>query len=234
MKKSALFGIAALGMAAVGVPHAFATIEVTLNGHVIGLSSPNSFMSSSSYAGFSWTGLNVTVSPLSAGGYQLSFAVAGLTSSNTGSSVANFVAYDNAITLPTQMGINQIQGDVTANVTNGNSAESVVSSGQLNPSSANGGSTLPLTLNFANNNLSAGYSATGTSVSTNAADNMNTIELLTSDSVTLSPNTSVNTVNSVINATTTAVTTPEPATLALFAVGGLALLAGARRRKNQV
>lgn len=32
---------------------------------------------------------------------------------------------------------------------------------------------------------------------------------------------------------TSSVTTPEPATLALFAVGGLALLVGARRRKNK-
>ncbi len=233
MKKSALFGFVALGMAAVGVPHAFATIEVTLNGHVIGLSSPNSFVSSSSYAGFSWTGLNVTTSTTSSGTYQLSFAVAGLTSTNSGNTTANFVAYDNAITLPTNVGINQIQGDVTANVTDGTSSESVMSSGQLNPNSSSGGSTTLPAVQFISIPGLEAYSETGPMVNTNPADNKGTIELQTSDSVTLSPTTSINSVNSVISASTTAVTTPEPATLALFAVGGLALLAGARRRKNQ-
>ena len=70
-------------------------------------------------------------------------------------------------------------------------------------------------------------------VATTAANNMGTIELLTSDSVALAPSTMVNSINSVIIASTTAVTTPEPATLALFALGGLALLVGARRRGNK-
>ncbi len=200
MKKSALFGIAALGMAAVGVPHAFATIEVSLNGHVIGLSSPNSFVSSSSYAGFSWSGLNVTESVTS-------------------------------ITLPTNMGINAIQGDVTVNVTNGTSSESVMSGGQLNPLSSGGTATVP-TVNFVSDPNLKAYSATGPVVSTIAANNMGTIELLTSDSVALSSSTTINSVNSVIIATTTSVPVPAPATLGLFAVGGLALLVGARRRKT--
>jgi hypothetical protein len=232
MKKSALFGIAALGMAAVGVPHAFATIEVTLNGHVIGLSSPNSFVSSSSYGGFSWSGLNVTESVTSSGAYQLSFTVTGLSSSNSGVATANFQATDDAITLPAHMGINTIQGDVTANVTNGTTSESVMSGGQLNPLSSGGSTTLP-TITFVNNPNLQAYSETGPMVSTIAANNMGTIELLTSDSVAISSTTGINSVNSVISASTTAVTTPEPATLALFAVGGLALLVGARRRKNK-
>jgi hypothetical protein len=232
MKKSALFGITALGMAAIGIPHAFATIEVTLNNHVIGLSSPNSFVSSSSYGGFAWSGLNVTESVTSSGAYQLSFTVTGLTSTNSGVTTANFQATDNSIMLPSNMGINAIQGDVTANVTNGTTSESVMSGGQLNPLSSGGTATVP-TITFASNPNLQAYSETGPMVSTTAANNMGTIELLTSDSVSMSPTTLVNSVNSVISASTVAVTTPEPATLALFAVGGLALLAGARRRKNK-
>ncbi len=231
MKKSALFGIAALGMAAVGVPHAFATIEVSLNGHVIGLASPNSFVSSSSYAGFSWSGLNVTESVTSSGAQQLSFTVTGLTSSNPGVATANFQATDDSITLPTNMGINAIQGDVTVNVTNGTSSESVMSGGQLNPLSSGGTATVP-TVNFVSDPNLKAYSATGPVVSTIAANNMGTIELLTSDSVALSSSTTINSVNSVIIATTTSVPVPAPATLGLFAVGGLALLVGARRRKT--
>lgn len=232
MKKSALFGITALGMAAIGIPHAFATIEVTLNNHVIGLSSPNSFVSSSSYGGFAWSGLNVTESVTSSGAYQLSFTVTGLTSTNSGVTTANFQATDNSIMLPSNMGINAIQGDVTANVTNGTTSESVMSGGQLNPLSSGGTATVP-TITFASNPNLQAYSETGPMVSTTAANNMGTIELLTSDSVSMSPTTLVNSVNSVISASTVAVTTPEPATLALFAFGGLALLAGARRRKNK-
>ena len=232
MRKSALFGIAALGMAAVGVPHAFATIEVTLNGHVIGLASPNSFASSSSYGGFSWSGLNATESVTSSGAYQFSFTITGLTSSNSGTTTANIQAWDDNITLPTHMGINQIEGDVTANITNGTSSESVTSGGQLNPATS-GGSTMLPTINFVNNSGLEGYSGTGPVVATSAANNMGTIELLTSDSVTLAPSTMVNSINSVIIASTTAVTTPEPATLALFALGGLALLVSTRRRSNK-
>ena len=232
MKKSALFGITALGMAAVGVPHAFATIEVTLNGHVIGLSSPNSFESSSSYAGFSWTGLNVTTGTNGSGTY-LSFAVAGLTSSNASTSTANFVAFDDAITLPAHAGVSQIQGDMTASAFDGTSVGSINSSGQLNPSSANGGSTTLPAVQLVSASGLQSYSETGPFVSTNAADNMGTIKLQTSDSVTFASSTSFNTVNSVIYATTASVPTPEPATLGLFAVGGLALLVGARRRKNK-
>lgn len=232
MRKSALFGIAALGMAAVGVPHAFATIEVTLNGHIIGISTPNSFASSSSYGGFSWTGTAVNESVTSSGAYQLSFTINGLATTNSGVATANFQAWDNSITLPTGVGINQIQGDVTANVTNGTSSESVSSGGQLNPATS-GGSTMLPTINFVSSPGLEAYSGTGPMMATSASNNMGTIELLTSDSVALSRSTMVNSVNSVIIASTTVVTTPEPATLALFALGGLALLVGARRRGNK-
>jgi hypothetical protein len=49
----------------------------------------------------------------------------------------------------------------------------------------------------------------------------------------MNPATYLNAGSLTTNLSDSSVPTPEPATLAIFAVGGLALLAGARRRKNK-
>ncbi|MGC8625641.1 MAG: PEP-CTERM sorting domain-containing protein, partial [Phycisphaerae bacterium] len=49
----------------------------------------------------------------------------------------------------------------------------------------------------------------------------------------LNPATTLTAGSLTTNLDSTPITTPEPATLALFAVGGLALLVGTRRRHNR-
>ena len=80
---------------------------------------------------------------------------------------------------------------------------------------------------------SPGYPSTSvgyTSLGQNLSAYTGTLTLNTSTSLTIDSGMRVNGTDAVMNLNTTTVGTPEPATMGLFAVGGLALLAMGRRR----
>ena len=237
--------VTTLGMVTVGMPNAFATPTLTVtvgsNTGTIALGTPTASGSyttynvgSGAYRNFSWRTVEVEVGNTTfSGSYLLSLTIQGLTQSTAGSQTATFNLVDSDFTLPLNQGIGTIQNDVSANVSAGKSSESILSSGALNPSSVNGTiNTLP-TITFSNNLNLQSYSQYGSSVTTNAALNMGNFTLETTAAVTLVNNSAVLSVNPAIIASPVSVPTPEPATLALFAVGGLALLAGSRRRHNR-
>ncbi len=236
MKTATLFGIAAMSLTTLGAASAFATPTLTVtvgsysaNPSFISLGSGNYYTGPSQVGGVSWGDITAAASdPTSSGAYQLSLTIHNLSNGNSGSSTVNFVASDNGFTLPANQGIGQIQANLTTNVTSGTTAESIASGGSVNSDS-----TTLSTISFVSATGLAEYGQTGSTVSINAASNIGTVTLGTSDSLTLSHGTLINSVNSVVLATPTTVTTPEPATLALFAVGGLALLAAGRRHKSR-
>ena len=243
MKKSALFGIAAMGMAVAGVPAAFATPTLTVtvgsNTGTIALGTPTASGSyttynvgSGAYGDFSWRTVEVEVGNTTfSSSYLLSLTIQGLTQSTAGSQTATFNLVDSDFTLPLNQGIGTIQNDVSANVSAGKSSESILSSGALNPSSVNGTiNTLP-TITFSNNPNLQSYSQYGSPVTTNAALNMGNFTLETTAAVTLVNNSAVLSVNPAIIASPVSVPTPEPAPLALVGLGGMALLLIRRHKR---
>ncbi len=243
MKKSALFGIAAMGMAVAGVPAAFATPTLTVtvgsNTGTIALGTPTASGSyttynvgSGAYGDFSWRMVEVEVGNTTfSSSYLLSLTIQGLTQSTAGSQTATFNLVDSDFTLPLNQGIGTIQNDVSANVSAGKSSESILSSGALNPSSVNGTiNTLP-TITFSNNPNLQSYSQYGSPVTTNAALNMGNFTLETTAAVTLVNNSAVLSVNPAIIASPVSVPTPEPAPLALVGLGGMALLLIRRHKR---
>ena len=179
-----------------------------------------------SSSGFSWSDLTVTPSVISESGfdvYQLSLEVDSLTNSGTLASIA-FQSDYTGYNLPAAV---LLQGSLSADVSNGSSSDGISYSGAVADSGGSPSATLgPWSEALATSPYSQGYQYTDP-VDIQSYGIAGATDLTTIGGAEFANGTTVNSLNPV-----TDVTTPEPATLALFVLGGLALLWPRRKRRK--
>ena len=242
MKKSALFGIVAMGMAVAGVPAAFATPTLTVT--VVGTPGsdtpaftnlsvylgPGSYgVGPGTWGGFSWNSILTHVSAT-----QFTVDLSSVTNGNSGNSngTITFAISDSGIS-GTNILSAQASGGTTA--TDASSTQtvdlnsSVYSSSMAILASQDSGaiglnSVVPILPSS-----SVVYNSHGVNLSSSSS----TLTVTNTFTLAMNPTTTLTAGSLTNNLNSSSVPTPEPATLALFAVGGLALLAGSRRRHNR-
>ena len=240
MKTATLFGIAAMGMAAVGATNAFATpvIQVTVGNHtatptVTALGSGTYYFAASTtpVGGFSWGGglalVNATTN-------QFTVDLTTVTNGNSGNSNASisFVGEESISDL-NAMSMQAAGATIATGATSNQTVDfnsSVVS--QI-PSTLAYQDSGALGLNSMTSPVSPSSSISYNSVGANLAAFSGQLTIINTITLSINPGSSLNSGSLVTNISDTAVTTPEPATLALFAVGGLALLTVGRRNKSR-
>ncbi len=241
MNKTMLFGMAALGLAAVGVPQAFATptLTVSVNGGPatpVGVADLSAYLGAGTYGalpgsldGFSWGGILLETPT---GANQFTLNLTSVSNGNLSTGTITFVA-SNSISDPTAQSMQPSGGATASNATSFQTVDfnsSVYSSTPTLLASRDSG---VLGLNSPTNptfpNSSVPFNSPGANLGTFSGN------LTLDNTITLSLNPAASLTGGLLtdSLSNSAIPTPEPATLALFAVGGLALLAGARRRKNQ-
>ncbi len=240
MKTATLFGIAAMGLVTASAGNSFATpvLQVTVGSHtavptLVASASGTYYFAPSTTAlgGFSWGGAIVQVNPVT---NQFTLDLTTVTNGNTGASNGTiiFLAEEN-ISDPSAL---SIQASGTAIGTSATSNQTV----DFNSSVT---SNIPTVLAFqdpgamefnsmtspSNTSSSVNYNSTGANLAAFSGE----LTVINQVTLALNPTSSLTSGSLVTNISNTAVTTPEPATLALFAVGGLALLAVGRRNKSR-
>lgn len=244
MRKSALFGIAALGMAAVGAPQAFATptLTVTTTGggsYSASLSNLSAFLGSGTYGigshslgGFTWGGVIAHV-----GTNQFTVDVSSVSNGNSGSS-NSMISFAITQTGFSGTGIVSMQASGGTTATNASNLQTVdfnASASSPSPAVLLGSQDSgTLGLNSPVPAIPSSSVAFSPLHGVNLTGSSSTLTLTNTLTLEINPASSLNAGSLTTNLSSASVPTPEPATLALFAAGGLALLAGTRRRKNKV
>ena len=179
-----------------------------------------------SSSGFSWSDLTVTPSVISESGfdvYQLSLEVDSLTNSGSLASIA-FQSDYTGYNLPAAV---LLQGSLGADVSNGSSSDGISYSGAVADSGGSPSASLgSWSEALATNPYSQGYQYTDP-LNIQRYGIAGPTDITTIGGAEFANGTTVNSLNPV-----TDVTTPEPATLALFVLGGLALLWPRRKRRK--
>ena len=240
MKTATLFGIAAMGMTAVGATNAFATpvIQVTVGNHtatptVTALGSGTYYFAASTtpVGGFSWGGglalVNATTN-------QFTVDLTTVTNGNSGNSNASisFIG-EESISDPNAMSMQAAGATIATGATSNQTVDfnsSVVS--QI-PSTLAFQDSGAMGLNSMTSPVSPSSSISYNSVGANLAAFSGQLTIINTITLSINPSSSLNSGSLVTNISNTAVPTPEPATLALFAFGGLALLAAGRRNRSR-
>ena len=238
MKTATLFGIAAMGMAALGATNAFATpvLQVTVGSNTVtptalSLGSGAYYFAASSapLGGFSWSGVLVQTN---AATNQFTLGLTGVTNGNTGNSNAtiSFIA-EESITDPNAQ---SMQAAGTAVATGATSAQTVDFNSAIAssiPSSLGFQDSGSLGLNSVGSPTSPSSSVAYSSPGTNLGAFSGQLTVINTIALTINPSTAINPTTLVTNISDSTIPVPEPAALALFAVGGLTLLAAGRRNK---
>jgi len=240
MKTATLFGIAAMGMAAAGATNAFATpvLQVTVGSHtatptVTALGSGTYYFAASTtpVGGFSWGGVLAQVNATT---NQFTVDLTTVTNGNTGNSngTISFIAEEN-ISDPNAQSMQAAGGTIATGATSNQTVDfnsSVVSS---IPSTLAFQDSGAMGLNSMSSPTSPSSSIAYNSVGANLAAFSGELTVINTVTLSINPSASLTSGSLTTNISNTAVPTPEPATLALFAVGGLALLAAGRRNKSR-
>ena len=241
MKTATLFGIAAMGLVTASAGNSYATpvLQVTVgnntaNPTVTPLGSGTyayAYSGPTPLGGFSWDpGMMV----VNAATNQFTLFLNNVTNGNTGGSnkTINFLAEENisdANALSMQAAGTTIATYATSNQTvdfNSSVTSNIPSVLAFQDSGAMG-------LNSATSPTNPSSSVASSSPGANLAAFSGELTIINQITLSLNPTASLTTGSLVTNISNSAVTTPEPATLALFAVGGLALLAVGRRNKSR-
>jgi hypothetical protein len=235
MKTTALVGIAAMGILAAGVSSATATpvLQVTVgsnapvNETATSLGSGTYYFSASTSGTFTWGGVLAFVN---AATNQFTLALSPVATTSTGT--ISFVAQE-VITDPNALSI-QASGATTATDATSNQTVDFNSAVISNiPSSLGSEDSGMLGLNSAMSPTSPSSSIAYNSNGVNLAAFSGPLTVQNTITLSLNSAASLNVGSLTTNISNTSVPTPEPATLALFAVGGLALLAAGRRNKKR-
>ncbi len=239
MKTATLFGIAAMGLTTFGVAGAFATPTLTIttpSGPTTeAFTNVSAYLGAGSYValpgnfgGFSWGGIVEQI-----GSTQITTNLTSVSTSNAGNNTITFAVADSGIS-GTGVVSMQSSGGVTA------TGASSIQTADLNGSVYSSSMTLlgsedsgSLSMNSASNPTLPSSSVAFNSHGVNLTGSSSTLTVTNSLAITLDPASSLTGGLVTTNLSDTAVTTPEPATLALFAVGGLALLTVGRRNKSR-
>ncbi len=239
MKTATLFGIAAMGLTTFGVAGAFATptLRITTPSGTTteAFANVSAYFGAGAYAalpgsfgGFSWGGIVEQI-----GSSQVTTSLTSVTTTNSGNNTITFAVSDSGIS-GTGIVSMQSSGGVTA------TGATSLQTADLNGSVYSTSSTLigsddsgSLSMNSATNPVTPSSSVPFNSPGMNLTSSSITLTVTNSLALTLAPGSSLTGGLLTTNLDTTAVTTPEPATLGLFAVGGLALLAVGRRNRSR-
>ncbi len=244
MKKSALFGMAALGMAAVGLPQAFATPVLTVTTgsgtYTHALTDVSAYLGSGTYGigsqtldGFTWGGVIAHV-----GATQFTVDVSSVSNSNSGNSngMISFAVTQDGFS---GTGIASLQATGGTTATNASDHQTVDFNGSAyapttpNPTLLGQQDSGVIGMNSVVPASPSSSVAFSPLTGVNLSGSSSTLNLTDTLTLEMNPATYLNAGSLTTNLSDSSVPTPEPATLAIFAVGGLALLAGARRRKNK-
>lgn len=239
MKTATLFGIAAMGLTTLGVAGAFATPTLTVTtpsgSTTETFTNVSAFLGAGAYAalpgtfgGFSWGGILEQI-----GSTQITTNLTSVSTTNSGNNTITFAVSDSGISGAGMLSMQSSGGVTATNATYLQTADlngSVYSSSSALLGSEDSGS---LPMNFANNPMTPSSSVPFNSHGMNLTGSSSTLTVTNSLALTLDPTSSLTGGLLTTNLNATAVSTPEPATLGLFAVGGLALLAVGRRNKSR-
>ncbi len=189
-----------------------------------------------SAGGFTWGAIGVNVSSSSYSQIALQINSVANTNPTTGlNSTISFSVSDSGLSA-TPNSFLSIQESGSATSSLATSAQTVDFSGSaVNSSSTSSSTTVgtqdsgDLALNTSKPYLSSS-SVSYSSLGSNLSGAYSTLTLNAETSLSIDPGMKVNGTDLAVNIDTATVTTPEPAALGLFAVGGLVLLAARRRR----
>lgn len=240
MKTATLFGIAAMGLVTASAGNSFATpvLQVTVGSHtatptLVASASGTYFYAASAtpLAGFSWDSGFMQVN---AATNQFTLTLNTVTNGNTGSSNGTimFLAEENISdpsALSMQASGTAIGTSVTSNQTVDFNSSVTSNIPTVLASRDPGAMEFNSMTSPSNTSSSVNYSSTGANLAAFSGE----LTVINQITLALNPTSSLSSGSLVTNISNTAVTTPEPATLALFAVGGLALLAVGRRNKSR-
>ncbi len=230
----ALAAVAGFGLAATAMATPVLTITTSNGGSatptLVSLGGGAYASAPGTVGGFTWGGIDVSIS---SGSYdQLDLQVNSVTNNNppaNTNATITFSASESGLSAsPNSFLAIQGSGSATAsNATSNQTAEffgsAVANSGTVGTQNSGAISLKPSPVNPS---TSIAYNSLGQNLSAYSG----TLTLNASTSLSIDEGMKVNSANAIMNLNTTTVGTPEPATMGLFAVGGLALLAMRRRR----
>ena len=229
-----------MGLAAVGATNAYATpvLQVTVGSHtanptVTPLGSGSHFFAASTapVGGFSWGGV---LAQVNAATNQFTVDLSSVTNGNSGNSngTISFIAEEN-ISDPNAQSMQAAGATIATGATPNQTVDfnsSVVSSIPSTLASRDSGA---MGLNSISSPTSPSSSTAYSSTGANLASFSGNLTVMNTITLSINPGASLTSGGLTTNISNTAVPTPEPATLALFAMGGLALLAAGRRNKSR-
>ena len=235
-------GIAAIGVAALASPSAFATPTMTITvgsaSTSMTLTSVSSLFGAGTYAagassfdGFNYSGVFVTVS-----GSSLSTQFGSITDTSGATTPIKFSVTQSGFSTganSTDFQSMQISGSVTS--TGATNSQTIDFNGMVSPTSGlstsqDSGVLDPNTLPGVSPSSSVSYNTPGINLATPS----NTVSVTNSYTLDLNSGSVVNGGLLVTNLSTASVITPEPASLGLLGLGGAVALLGLRRRKTVV
>ena len=240
MKTATLLGIAAIGLVTASAGHSFATpvLQVTVGSNtatpavtVLGSGTYYFAASTTPVGGFSWdSGWMQVNAPTN----QFALTLNTVTNGNSGGSnkTINFIAEEN-ISDPNALSMQAAGTAIGTNATSNQTVDFNSSVTSNIPSVLAFQDSGVMALNPVSSPTSPSHSVSYNSTGANLAAFSGELTIINQITLSLNPTASLTSGSLVTNISNSAVTTPEPATLALFAVGGLALLAVGRRDKSR-